>query len=34
MPTLYSKKISQPGLNLKVKNKVCHGDTLEYGYLY
>ena len=28
MPTLYSKKILQPGLNLKVKNKVCHGDTL------
>lgn len=27
MLTLYSKKILQPGLNLRVKNKVCHDDT-------
>lgn len=28
MPILYSKKSLQPVLNLRIKNKVCHGDTL------
>lgn len=28
MPILYSKKILQLVLNLRIKNKVCHRDTL------